>query len=112
MRRNKISGNKVFPLEEQENVKLGIHSVIRKQKKKYNPPTPETTAENKLNRDFYATAPNQKWSTDVTELKVPGEKKKLYLRLLIRQSPKIRVQSLCFTATGGISIREEYFRES
>lgn len=37
---------------------------------------PETTAENKLKRDFYATAPNQMWSTDVAEFKVPGEKKK------------------------------------
>lgn len=63
--------------------KLGIHSVIRKQKKKYNSSTPETTAENKLNRDFYATAPNQKWSTDVTEFKVPGEKKKLYLSMIL-----------------------------
>lgn len=51
--------------------KLGIHSMIRKKKKKYNPSTPEATAENKLNRDFHATAPNQKWSTDVTEFKIP-----------------------------------------
>lgn len=63
--------------------KLGIHSVIRKQKKKYNSSTPEATAENKLNRDFYATAPNQKWSTDVIEFKVPGEKKKLYLSMIL-----------------------------
>lgn len=63
--------------------KLGIHSVIRKQRKKYNSSTPETTAENKLNRNFYATAPNQKWSTDVMEFKVPGEKKKLYLSMIL-----------------------------
>ena len=24
---------------------------------------------------FYATAPNQKWATDVTEFKVPGKKR-------------------------------------
>lgn len=63
--------------------KLSIHSVIRKKKKKYNSSTPETTSENKLNRDFYATAPNEKWTTDVTEFKVPGEKKKLYLSAII-----------------------------
>lgn len=63
--------------------KLGIHSVIRKKKKKYTSSAPETTAENKLGRDFYATAPNQKWSTDVTEFKIPGEKKKLYLSAIL-----------------------------
>ena len=59
--------------------KLGIHSVIRKKKKKYNTSKPEETAENKLARDFYATAPNQKWATDVTEFNIPETGKKLYL---------------------------------
>ena len=63
--------------------KLNIHAAIRKKKKKYNSSTPETTAENKLKRDFNATAPNEKWSTDVTEFKVPGEKKKLYLSAIL-----------------------------
>ena len=63
--------------------KLGVHSVIRKKKRKYHTVTPETTAENKLNRDFYATAPNQKWATDVTEFKVPGESKKLFLSVIV-----------------------------
>ena len=63
--------------------KLGIHSVIRKKKKKYKFSTPEATAENKLSRDFYATKPNEKWATDVTEFKVPGEKKKIYLSAII-----------------------------
>ena len=58
--------------------KLGIHSVIRKKKKKYNTSKPEETAENKLARDFYAAAPNQKWATDVTEFKIPETGKKLY----------------------------------
>ena len=44
---------------------------------------PEQEAENKLKRDFNATAPNEKWSTDVTEFKVPGEKKKLYLSAIL-----------------------------
>lgn len=63
--------------------KLGIHSEIRKKKKKYTYANPDETAENVLQRDFYASAPNQKWTTDVTEFKVPGEKKKLYLSVIL-----------------------------
>ncbi len=46
-----------------------IHSVIRRKRKKYQSAVPETTAENILDRNFYATAPNEKWVTDVTEFK-------------------------------------------
>lgn len=63
--------------------KLGIHSVIRKKKKKYTSTKPDEIAENILQRNFYATAPNQKWATDVTEFKIPGGKKKLYLSAII-----------------------------
>lgn len=63
--------------------KLRIHSVIRAKKRKYTYAKPDETAENILQRDFYASAPNQKWATDVTEFKVPGEKKKLYLSAII-----------------------------
>jgi len=48
---------------------LNIHSVIRRKRKKYQSSVPEATAENILNRDFYAKAPNEKWATDVTEFK-------------------------------------------
>ena len=44
---------------------------------------PEETAENKLARDFYATAPNQKWATDLTEFKIPETGKKLYLSAIL-----------------------------
>lgn len=63
--------------------KLGIHSVIRKKKNKYISVKPETIAQNILQRDFYATEPNQKWVTDITEFKVPGEKKKIYLSAIL-----------------------------
>ena len=63
--------------------KLEIHAVIRKKKKNYPSSKPESVAENKLNRDFNATVPNEKWVTDVTEFKVPGEKKKLYLSAIL-----------------------------
>ena len=59
--------------------KLGIHSVIRKKKKKYQPYKPEATVGNKLKRDFNAAKPNKKWATDVTEFKIPETGKKLYL---------------------------------
>lgn len=48
---------------------IDIHSVIRKQPKKYRKSTPERTAENVLKRDFNASKPNEKWVTDVTEFK-------------------------------------------
>lgn len=48
---------------------LNVHSVIRRKRKKYQFSAPETTADNILNRDFYAKAPNEKWATDVTEFK-------------------------------------------
>lgn len=58
---------------------LGIKSVIRKARKPYRYSTPETTAENKLHRNFQAERPNEKWVTDVTEFKIPMSKQKLYL---------------------------------
>ena len=62
---------------------LGIKSIIRRKKSKYNKSTAEITAENILARDFYATRPNEKWATDVTEFKVIGSKQKLYLSAII-----------------------------
>ncbi len=48
---------------------IALKSVTRIKKKKYIPSVPEITAENVLNRDFHADAPNEKWLTDVTEFK-------------------------------------------
>ena len=62
---------------------LGIHSLIRKKKNRYKSSTPQTVAENKLNRDFFATAPNEKWATDVTEFKIPNTTKKIYLSAIL-----------------------------
>ena len=62
---------------------LGIKAQIRKQPKKYRKSTPETTAENLLGRDFHAEKPNEKWSTDVTEFKIPSSTKKIYLSAII-----------------------------
>lgn len=56
--------------------KLNIRSVICKKKKKYISSTPEAVAENKLQRNFNAEKPNEKWATDVTEFKIPRTNKK------------------------------------
>lgn len=48
---------------------LGIQSVIRKKRKTYARINPNHIAENILNRDFVAEKPNQKWCTDITEMK-------------------------------------------
>ncbi len=62
---------------------LGIKSVIRKKKNNYHKSEPEITAENILARDFFASAPNQKWVTDVTEFKDRHTKQKLYLSAIL-----------------------------
>ncbi|WP_242852361.1 IS3 family transposase [Clostridium butyricum] len=54
---------------------VNLKSVIRKKRTTYIKSTPQITAENKLNREFYADKPNQKWLTDVTEFKLTNGKK-------------------------------------
>jgi putative transposase len=60
----------------------GIQSVIRKKKKRYKRSTPQHVAENVLNREFTAENPNEKWVTDVTELKY-GTANKAYLSAIL-----------------------------
>jgi putative transposase len=62
--------------------RLGLDCPVRR-KKRYNSYRGEAgrTAANLLARDFTATAPNQKWVTDVTEFRV-GDRK-LYLSLVM-----------------------------
>ena len=64
---------------------LHLKSVCRKKKYNYIKSTPEVTAENILNREFYADAPNEKWLTDVTEFKyyVGVEVRKVYLSAIL-----------------------------
>ena len=61
--------------------KLEIHSVIRRK----NIGIPMQMKQQKIyyKEIFTQLPPNQKWATDVTEFKVPGEKKKLYLSAII-----------------------------
>lgn len=48
-------------------------------------PNPQYIAENVLNREFHANAPNEKWLTDVTEFKyyIGMEKHKIYLSAIL-----------------------------
>jgi transposase InsO family protein len=60
---------------------LGLKSIIRVKKYKSYKGEQGKIAPNILKRNFKATAPNQKWATDVTEFNVAGNK--LYLSPII-----------------------------
>lgn len=64
---------------------LKIQSAIRRKRKNYPKSAPERTAENLLKRDFTASRPNEKWTTDVTEFKwYDGPAvRKLYLSVIL-----------------------------
>ncbi|MDY2575608.1 MAG: IS3 family transposase, partial [Bacilli bacterium] len=62
---------------------MRVHARIRRKKSNYVKVKPEQVGENILARNFTAEHPNQKWCTDVTEFKVPGQKQKLYLSAII-----------------------------
>lgn len=52
---------------------VGLLAVIRRKRPAYRRSTPEVTAENILNREFTANTVNEKWCTDVTEMKYGSE---------------------------------------
>lgn len=57
-----------------------IKSAYRKSSRYiYKKSIPEETADNILKRNFNASKPNEKWCTDVTEIKVPTTGEKLYI---------------------------------
>jgi len=62
---------------------LGVSSAIRRKRKNYLSYKPEQVGDNVLNREFKASRPNQKWLTDVTEYKIIGSSKKLYLSAIL-----------------------------
>lgn len=62
---------------------LKIKSRIRRKHSNYVKVKPEQVGENILNRDFKAKWKNQKWVTDVTEFKIIGQRKKLYLSSIL-----------------------------
>ena len=62
---------------------VGLLAVIRRKRPAYQRSTPEVTAENILNRDFTAKTTNEKWCTDVTEMKYGSEGEKAYLSAIL-----------------------------
>ena len=63
--------------------RLGLYSIIRKKKSKYQKNISEQIAENILGRDFKALNINEKWCCDVTEFKIKNTSKKIYLCAII-----------------------------
>lgn len=61
---------------------MGLRAVIRRKRPDYIRTTPEVTAENVLGRQFAAAGVNEKWLTDVTELKY-GKDQKMYLSAIL-----------------------------
>lgn len=62
---------------------LKIRSRIRRKHSNYVKTKPEQVGENILKRDFKARWKNQKWLTDVTEFKITGQRRKLYLSSIL-----------------------------
>lgn len=62
---------------------LGVTARIRRKKINRKRIKPEYTKENIISRNFTATAPNEKWLTDVTEFSIIGDDRKLYLSPII-----------------------------
>lgn len=62
---------------------LHIKARIRRKHSNYIKSKPEQVGENILHREFKANFKNEKWCTDVTEFKVPGQREKLYLSAII-----------------------------
>ena len=62
---------------------VGLLAVIRRKRPAYQRSTPEVTAENILNREFTANTVNEKWCTDVTEMKYGSEGEKAYLSAIL-----------------------------
>ncbi|WP_235846857.1 IS3 family transposase [Neobacillus soli] len=61
---------------------VGLQSRIRRKKKWDHRPSDNNVAENILNREFTAAHPNEKWVTDITELKY-ADGQKAYLSAIL-----------------------------
>ena len=62
---------------------VGLLAIIRRKRPAYQRSKPEVTAENILNREFTADKVNEKWCTDVTEMKFGSEGEKAYLSAIL-----------------------------
>lgn len=62
---------------------VDLLAIIRRKRPIYRRSKPEVTAENILNRDFSAETVNEKWCTDVTEMKYGSKGEKAYLSAIM-----------------------------
>ena len=62
---------------------VGLLAIIRRKRPAYQRSKPEVTAENILNREFTAEKVNEKWCTDVTEMKYGSDGEKAYLSAIL-----------------------------
>lgn len=67
----KVNHKRIYRLMKVE----GLKSVCRRKRHSYTNSTPEITAQNVLNRKFKDKQSNEKWLTDVTEIKYTGSHK-------------------------------------
>ena len=68
-----------------------VSSYRRKPGYHYRRSTPEVTAENILDRDFDCDHINTKWSTDITEMKVPLSSEKVYISPILDLADRVSV---------------------
>lgn len=71
----KHSDNYIYRLMHAYNLK----SIIRRKRPGFVKTIPEQVGENVLNREFFASKPNEKWLSDVTEFKYGYSGQKIYL---------------------------------
>lgn len=88
-----------------------VSNYRRKPSYNYKKSTPETTAENILSRDFNADRPNEKWCTDITEIKIPTTNDKLYICCIIDLYDRYPV-ALCVSKRNDTLLTGEALRKA
>lgn len=83
-----------------------VSNYRRKPSYNYRKSAPEITAENILSRDFNADKPNEKWCTDITEIKIPTTSEKLYICCVIDLYDRYPV-ALCVSKRNDTALTNE-----
>lgn len=88
-----------------------VSNYRRKPSYNYRRSTPEVTAENLLKRDFNADIPNEKWCTDITEIKVPTTNDKLYISPVLDLYDRNPI-ALCVSERNDTILTDEALRQA
>ena len=88
-----------------------VSNYRRKPAYHYRKSTPEITAENILSRDFNADHINQKWCTDITELKVPFSNDKIYISPVIDLADRYPV-AICVSARNDTILTDQVLQQA